>query len=136
MITPRVLADSAKTHIVTCSVGEVEAKTVRIPFMRCPKDITIVEVGVLPDANGTIVSAGGTLTIAKNVEGGTDVTIAALTTTGTTNTLAARIYKSLGSISNADRLEGDVLTYTFAAGAATTIPALTLQLEYVTNEVI
>lgn len=133
MITPRNLADSAKTHIALCRIDSVSAgATVSdIPFMRCPKDLTIVEIGVIPDAAGTIVSAGGTLTIETGA-----TSIATMTPTSAASTLAAGTYKSLGTIANANRLEGDVLTFTFASGAATTLPAMTLQTEYIINEVI
>lgn len=136
MIKPRNMADSAKTHIVTYQVADLAAAAdiADIPIFRCPKDITIVEIGIIPEANSAGID--GTNTSIWLVEVGSTA-IATKTYDATTTFPTKGTYNSLGTIASADRLEGDVLTLSVTNGGTTSdTPAATLQIEYVLNEVV
>lgn len=136
MITPRNLADSAKTQIVTYQVADLAAAAdiADIPIFRCPKDITIVEIGIIPEAAAVGIDASNTSIWLVEVG---STTIATKTYDATTVFPAKGVYDSLGTITNADRLEGDVLTLSVTNGGTTSdTPAATLQIEYIINEVV
>jgi hypothetical protein len=134
MITPRVLADSAKTHIAlhrTADLG-AGADIADIPIMRCPKDITLVEIGILTEGTSTINSAGATFLFEVG-----STSLGSMTVTSASTTFAAAgSYTSIGALSNINRLEGDKITYSVTQNGSTNLPVCTLQIEYLTNEVI
>lgn len=131
MITPRNLADSAKTQIITVIVAALTAGSdvADVPICRLPKDVTITEVGIIPQATYTGHADGS----AWLVEVGSTA-IATKTYNAVTTPPAAGAYESLGAITNADRLEGNVLTYSVTNGAGAASPACVLQIEYIINE--
>lgn len=134
-ITPRNLADSSKTQIVTYQVADLaaDADIADIPVFRAPKDITIVEIGIIPEAAAAGIDAGNTCAVLVEV-GAT--AIATKTYNNTVVFPAKGVYDSLGTISSADRLEGDVVTVSVTNGLTANPPAFTLQIEFILNEVV
>ena len=132
-VTPRNMADSAKTKIVTYQIADLAAGAdiADIPFLRCPTDITVTEIGIIPEAARAGIDAANTSVFLVKV-GAT--TITTKTYNNVTLFPAKGVYDSLGNISNADRLEGDVMTLSITNGATADTPAGTLQVEYIINE--
>lgn len=132
MITPRNLSDSAKTHTATVIVPANSAgvDVADIPFFRLPKDATIVEVGILPQATYT-GHADGSVWLVK--AGSTAIATATYTAVAVPPTLGT--YAPFGAVTNADQLEGTVLTYSVTNGALAATPLCVLQVEYTINEV-
>lgn len=133
MITPRNMADSAKTHTTTVVVplNAVGVDVADIPFFRLPKDATIVEVGIIPQAAYTGNADGSTWLVEV---GGNAIATATYTVAAAPP--AAGVYASLGAITNAKQLEGAVLSYSVTNGAGAANPTCVLQIEYVIAEVI
>lgn len=135
MIKSKNMANSVKTHMVTVIIPAQAAgvDSADIPFFRCPKDITIVEVGILPQATYTGHADGSTVLVEV---GSTAIATKTYTDVVTPPTLGT--YGALGAVpaAAANRLEGDVLTYSITNGALATSPLLILQVEYVIDEVV
>jgi hypothetical protein len=130
-ITPRVMAESAKIQtvnipIVTQSAGVDSAD---IPFFVCPKDITIVNISVLPHATVDEHADGSVILIEKG-----STTIASRTY-GTDLDYTAATEQALTLVAaQANQVDGSVLTYSITNGAGASNPALTLQMDYFVNE--
>jgi len=134
LITPRNLSESAKTQIVTYQVADLAAAAdlADIPIFRCAKDITIVEIGIIPEANSAGIDASNTSIWLVEVG---STAIATKTYDATTTFPTKGVYNSLGAITSADRLEGDVLTLSVTNGGTTAdTPVATLQIEFILNE--
>ena len=133
MITPRNLADSAKTHIITalCTACSVGVDIADMPIFRAPKNITIVEVGIIPLATYTGHADGSVWAIEKG-----STAIAGDTYNATEGSTPPEVgaYASLGTISNADLLEGDVVTFSVTNGAGAASPICVVQVEYIIDE--
>jgi hypothetical protein len=129
------MADSAKTHLITYHVADLDAGAdiADIPMFRAPKDITLVEIGVIGEANPAGIDDDNTSVWL--VEVGTTAIVTK--TYDADNAFPNKgIYGSLGALSNADLDEGDVLTLSITNGATANTPAVTVQIEYVINEVV
>lgn len=133
MITPRVMADSAKTHIATYKVETLAAGAdlADIPMFRCPKNCIIKEVGVIGEATASGIGEGNASVFLVEV-GAT--AIATKTYDDEVPFPAKGAYDSLGAISNAKRAEGDIVTLSITNGDTADVPVLTVQVEYVINE--
>lgn len=137
MITPRNLADSSKTHIVTMEIAAKEAGVdlADSPIFRAPKNITIIEAGIIPRGSYTGHADGS----AWLIEQGTTA-IATKTYTATVGATppSAGAYDSLGAIVEAAKnvAEGTVLLCSLTNGAGAASPACLLQIEYIINEVL
>ena len=133
MITPRNLADSAKTHIITtlCIACEAGVDIADMPIFRAPKNIIIVEVGIIPLATYTGHTDGSAWAIEK---GATAIAGKTFNATAGSTPPAAGAYASLGAISNAKLSEGDVVTFSVTNGAGAASPSCVVQIEYIIDE--
>lgn len=132
MITPRNMADSAKTHVASILITESSAAgadVADVPFFRAPKDIEVIDVGVITRSSNAVDTSG----CAWLVEVG-DVAIATKTYSSDAASPAKGVYGSLGAIINANQPEGSVFTYSLTAGATAVYPESILQLEYIIKE--
>ena len=133
MITPRNLADSAKTHIITtlCTVCAVGVDIADMPIFRAPKNIIIVEAGIIPLAAYTGHADGSAWAIEK---GATSIAGKTFNATADSTPPDVGAYASLGAISNANLLEGDVVTFSVTNGAGAASPICVVQVEYIVDE--
>ena len=130
-ITPRVMSESAKIQTVNIPIVAQAAgvDAADIPFFKCPKDITITKIGVIPHATVDEHADGSVILIEK-----ASTTIASRTY-GTDLDYTAATYQALTLVAaQANQLEDSVLTYSITNGAAGTSPAMTLQMDYYVNE--
>lgn len=98
-----------------------------IPIFRCPCALKILDIGIIPQGDDAGIDASNTS--AHLIEVGST----ALVTKTYSNTVAypnKGVYGSLGSISNAERAEGDVVTLSITNGVTADPPAAVLQIEY------
>lgn len=135
MITPRNMADSAKTHIATIVVPAQAAgvDSADIPAFCAPTDITIVDVGIMAQDTYTGHADGSTWLVES---GSTAIATDTYNATEGSTPPTKGVYTSLGAISNAEFLEGSVITYSVTNGAGAAIPLCVLQIKYMPNEVV
>lgn len=143
MITPGNVDESVKTHVVTYKVENLSAGAdlAAIPFFRVPKDIEIVAVGILAEANSAgidgsnkskwEVKVGATVVATKEYDAihsaGSGVKFPAKSGYDVIPVVAAA----------AKRLKGDVLVLDITNGATADTPPATVQVQYIyLNEAI
>lgn len=137
MITPKNMADSAKTHIITFMTAALTAGSdvTDFPAFRAPKDIIITEIGIMPIATYTGHADKSTWLF----ENGSDaVATKEYTATEGYTPPAKNTYDSMGAITAANKKmsEGDVLSYSITNGTGAATPICMVQIEYIIDEVL
>ena len=125
----RRFAPSEK-HDADSAAGDATAEHI---FLQAQEALTVTKVFFLPDAALTAVDTNfATLTVyRRDASGGTQVTVASITTQVADGNWVAFDGKDLGTITNAAVATGLVLTWEITkSGSGIIVPAGTLQVEY------
>ena len=137
MITPKNMADSSKTHIVNFMTAALSAGSdvADFPAFRAPKDIEIIEIGIMPTATYT-GHADKSTWLFEN--GSSAIATKEYTATEGHTPPSANTYDSMGAITAANKKmsEGDILSYSITNGAGAATPICMVQIEYIVDEVL
>ncbi len=131
MITPRVMAESAKIRTINTAIAALEAGVdiTGVPFFICPKDVEIIRAGIIVATKLTGHADKCTI----EVKNGTTVIAGDEYKNG--DTVNAGTYSELIlAASQAKQPQGSILTCSVTNGTGQASPAMVLQVDYIIDE--